>query len=68
MTWHTCLGHYPLQKICFFFIFSVQLLSLLWQLKVSNRLITGRLEIRKFLLSHLGYSNFIFTDSEMFIE
>ena len=67
MTWHTCLGHYPLQKICFF-IFSVQLLSLLWQLKVSNRLITGRLEIRKFLLSHLGYLTFIFTDSEMFIE
>ena len=34
-TWHTCLGHYPLQKLCVFF-FSVGLeLWLLWQLKVS---------------------------------
>ena len=32
-TWHSCLGHYPLQKLCFI---SVGLeLWLLWQLKVS---------------------------------
>ena len=32
ISWHTCLGHYPLQKLCFI---SVGLeLWLLWQLKV----------------------------------
>ena len=33
-TWHTCLGYYPLQKLCFFISVGYEL-WLLWQLKVS---------------------------------
>ena len=32
-TWHTCIGYYPLQKLCF--LFRSDELWLLWQLKVS---------------------------------
>ena len=33
-TWHTCLGYYPLQKLCFLFR-SDKNSGLLWLLKVS---------------------------------
>ena len=37
-TWHTCLGYYPLQKLCFFIL----------KLKSCHRLIMGKVEIDNF--------------------
>ena len=37
-TWHTCLGHYPLHKLCFLFLLD----------KNSHRLIMGKVEIEDF--------------------
>ena len=63
-TWHTCLGHKPLQKLCFFYSGWIKTLVAMATYS-SHRLIMGKEEIDSFCL--IGdIWNFFFT--EMFIE
>ena len=57
-TWHTCLGHKPLHKLCFY---SGRIRALVAMATYSSRrLIMGKVEI-----SHWGHLNFF---TEIFIE
>ena len=46
-TWHTCLGHYPLQKLCFFYFGRIRTLVAM-ATQSFHRLIMGKVEIDNF--------------------
>ena len=46
-TWHTCLGHKPLRKLCFFYSSRIRTLVAMATYS-SHRLIMGKLEIDSF--------------------
>ena len=64
-TWHTCIGHCPLQKLCFFY--SSRIRTLVAMATYSfNRLIMGKVEIGNFYCV-IGDNRILFL-TEMFIE
>ena len=53
-TWHTCLGHYPLHKLCFFYFDRIRTLVAMSTFS-SDRLIMGKVEIDNFCQVIGGY-------------
>ena len=57
-TWQTCLGHYPLQKLCFYFGRIRTLVAM--ATKSFHRLIMGKVEIDKISAKSLGIFDFFY--------
>ena len=64
-TWHTCIGHCPLQKLC---VYSGRIRTLVAMATYSfHRLIMGKVEIGN-LYSLIGDNGILFKIKEMIIE